>query len=55
MRDIKGIEDEEAKAKAERLCMTAGMKFVLEPETMASGKDYVEYLKTFRMIYDLND
>ncbi|MBQ3660881.1 MAG: S-methyl-5-thioribose kinase [Firmicutes bacterium] len=55
VRDIKGIEDEEAKAKAERLCMTAGMKFILEPETMASGRDYVEYLKTFRMVYDLND
>ena len=55
VRDIKGIEDEETKAKAERLCMTAGMKFVLEPETMASGRDYVEYLKTFRTIYDLNE
>ena len=47
VKDIKSIENEHQKALAERLCMTAGMKFILEPETMASGKDYTEYLKTF--------
>ncbi len=47
VRDIKGIEDESIRAKAELLCMTAGMKFVMDPESMACGKDYTDYLKTF--------
>ena len=55
VKDLKSIEDESAKAKAERLCMIAGMKFVMEPEAMASGKDYVEYLKTFDETFDLAD
>ena len=47
VKDIKGIEDESARAKAELLCMTAGMRFVLEAGTMTSGKAYTDYLKTF--------
>ncbi|MCR4804609.1 MAG: S-methyl-5-thioribose kinase, partial [Clostridia bacterium] len=47
VRDIKGIEDESIRAKAELLCMTAGMKFVMDPEAMSSGKTYTDYLKTF--------
>lgn len=48
VRDIKGIQDEKKKAQAERLCMIAGMKFVIEPEEMMDGKAYTDYLKTFR-------
>jgi len=47
VRDIKGIGDEAAKAKAEKLCMIAGMRFVMEAEDLTCGKDYVSYLKTF--------
>lgn len=47
VKDIKSIEDESVKAKAEMLCMQAGIKFVMEPEKFCCGKAYEEYLRTF--------
>ena len=45
VKDITSIEDECARAKAEKLCLDAGIKFVTEPETMAGGRAYADYLK----------
>ena len=52
VKDIKSIEDEVQRAKAERLCMTAGMKFVMDPESMATGRSYTDYLRTFSDVVD---
>ena len=52
VKDIKSIEDEVQRAKAERLCMTAGMKFVMDPESMTTGKSYTDYLRTFSDVVD---
>ena len=48
VKDIKSIEDEAARAKAERLCLYAGIKFVMDPETLQTGKDYADYLRSLR-------
>lgn len=47
VKDIKSIEDESIKAKAELLCMKAGMEFVMNPEKYCCGKAYAEYLRSF--------
>lgn len=47
VKDIKSISDEHARAKAEKLCLDAGIHFVMEPEKMSCGDDYVGYLKSF--------
>ena len=52
VKDIKSIEDEVQRAKAERLCMTAGMKFVMDPESMITGRSYTDYLRTFSDVVD---
>jgi len=52
VKDIKSIEDEVQRAKAEHLCMTAGMKFVMDPESMTTGRSYTDYLRTFSDVVD---
>lgn len=47
VKDIKSIEDEGVKAKAELLCMKAGIEFVMNPEKYCCGKAYAEYLRSF--------
>lgn len=48
VKDIKGIEDEGARAKAEMLCLKCGIDFVKKPEKMVCGRDYAELLRSFR-------
>jgi 5-methylthioribose kinase len=45
VRDISSIEDQTARAKAEMLCMKAGIAFVKEAEKMACGRDYTDFLR----------
>jgi 5-methylthioribose kinase len=45
VKDITSISDEHARAKAEMLCMKAGIAFVKEPEKMTSGSAYTDLLK----------
>ena len=45
VKDITSISDEHARAKAEMLCMKAGIAFVMEPEKMTSGSAYTDLLK----------
>jgi 5-methylthioribose kinase len=45
VKDITSIEDAAARAKAEMLCLKAGIAFVKEPEKMAAGRDYAEFLR----------
>ena len=52
VKDIKSIEDEVQRAKAERLCMIAGMKFVMDPEFLKNGRSYTDYLRTFSDVVD---
>ena len=44
VKDITSIQNEAARAKAEMLCMKAGIHFVMEPESMKSGRDYAEFV-----------
>ena len=46
VKDITSIEDEEARTKAEMLCLKAGISFVMEPDKMQSGKDYTTCLRS---------
>lgn len=46
VKDIKSIEDPAAKTRAERICITAGIRFVTEPEKMDTGRHITEYLRT---------
>ncbi|MBR0399310.1 MAG: S-methyl-5-thioribose kinase [Mogibacterium sp.] len=46
VKDITSIEDTEARAKAELLCMKAGIALVMEPEKMTCGRDYSELLRS---------
>ena len=48
VRDIKSIQDESAKAKAEMLCLNAGIRFVMSPESFRTGADYTDYLKSLQ-------
>ncbi|MBQ6624185.1 MAG: S-methyl-5-thioribose kinase [Mogibacterium sp.] len=44
VKDITSIDDEKARAKAEMLCMKAGILFVTKPEEIKRGKDYIKVL-----------
>lgn len=46
VKDIKSIEDENAKAKAEKLCLDAGIHFIMNQEAFQSGKAYTDFIKT---------
>ncbi|MDD3863721.1 MAG: S-methyl-5-thioribose kinase [Eubacteriales bacterium] len=46
VKDIKAIENEAAKAQAEKICLDAGIFFVLNCKEFSSGKSYTEFLKT---------
>jgi len=46
IKDITSIEDEEARAKAERLCLEAGIRLVMEPDVMKSGRDCTDLLRS---------
>ena len=48
VKDITSIGDEHARAKAEMLCLKAGIAFVTEPEKMTCGSAYVDLLKALR-------
>ncbi len=46
VKDIKAIEDETAKARAEKICLDAGIHFVMHCENFPAGKSYTDFLKT---------
>ena len=48
VKDITSISNEAARAKAEMLCMKAGIRFVMEPESMKSGADYAAFIRSLR-------
>lgn len=45
VRDIAGIKNESAKARAEKICLDAGILFIMESERFRNGKDYTDALK----------
>ena len=45
VRDIAGIKIESAKAHAEKICLDAGILFIMESERFRNGKDYTDALK----------
>lgn len=46
VRDIKSIEDDALRAKAEMLCMRAGISFIMQPEDFMSGSRYTGFLRS---------
>lgn len=48
VKDITSITDEASRAKAEMICLKAGIQFVMEPESMKTGKDYTALLRELR-------
>ena len=46
VKDIKSIEDENAKAKAEKLCLDTGIHFIMNQEAFQSGKAYTDFITT---------
>lgn len=45
VRDIKSIPEGPAKAAAEKLCLEAGIRFIMDPQAFLNGKAYKDYLK----------
>lgn len=46
VKDIKSIENEEAKARAEKICLDAGIYFVMNCRDFPTGQSYTNFLKT---------
>lgn len=42
VKDIKSIENEHAKAIAEKKCLDLGIQFIMHPETFKTGNSYIE-------------
>lgn len=47
VKDITSIEDPDKRLEAEKICLLSGKKFILERETIKSGKDYVNIIQEF--------
>ena len=45
VKDITGIEDEAARLRAERICLTAAKKFIKQRDTFKNGKDFIANVK----------
>lgn len=45
VKDITGIEDEAARLRAERICLTAAKKFIKQRDTFKNGKDVIANVK----------
>jgi 5-methylthioribose kinase len=45
VKDITIIEDQEKRARAERLCMLSGKSFIMKRDEMKTGKDFLEVIK----------
>ncbi|WP_113928820.1 S-methyl-5-thioribose kinase [Bacillus sp. P14.5] len=45
VKDITLIEGQEKRAAAEKECLTAGKRFILERETLKTGEDFIKVLK----------
>ncbi|MDD3536754.1 MAG: S-methyl-5-thioribose kinase [Eubacteriales bacterium] len=46
VRDIKSIPDESGKARAEMICLKAGIHFIMHPDRFTTGTAYTEYLRS---------
>ena len=46
VKDITSIVDEEARARAERICLQAAKSFILQASTHKTGNDFLQTLKT---------
>ncbi|WP_242225055.1 S-methyl-5-thioribose kinase [Bacillus cereus group sp. BfR-BA-01380] len=46
VKDITSISDEEARARAERICLQAAKSFILQASTHKTGNDFLQTLKT---------
>ncbi|MGG2067402.1 S-methyl-5-thioribose kinase [Bacillus sp. S14(2024)] len=46
VKDITSIADEEARARAERICLQAAKSFILQASTHKTGNDFLQTLKT---------
>ncbi|MEQ8197573.1 MAG: S-methyl-5-thioribose kinase [Clostridiaceae bacterium] len=47
VKDITSIEDNKKKARAEKICISAGKKFILERNFLKTGADYINIVKEF--------
>lgn len=45
--DITSITDSDGRVKAEKICLSAGKKLILERDTIKSGEDYVKIIEAF--------
>jgi len=47
VKDITGIEDINKRARAEKICLSAGKKFIIQRESFKTGADFINVIKEF--------
>lgn len=46
VKDLTSIEDSEARAQAEKICLTVGKTFILNRESIKTGADFISVIQS---------